>query len=381
VLGSASFDKIGEVRITCRPRQAMVRAILRGPYYILAKQLYVTKPVLSQETVLVDICDTDGDKYRFGFNGQEKVNEWSGVGNFLEFSERGYDSRVGRFIKVDPLEKDYPWNSTYAFAENSPIQGIDLEGAELLKVNTGWYRMKMSGGNNLMRATKQKDVLLKSQNIPKVFKYSNGVPRFSPSSVGVTAKGFVDFKNSSGRFIAPGHDLPKNPAWTLTQPVMEATDGTAGGYIGTDVGRNRAFADRQGAKGTGILTVWDNAKTVANDVPIWNAYGDLGNNNRSWEKAVKLVMQNTGSFLDQANPQRAVDLTNFIYDGTLPHDKGFVDSDEMKQTQYEIMTEGIAIMKENRIEVRKSTQEKYTQLQIIVVREKVELCKNSGLRG
>jgi RHS repeat-associated protein len=130
VLGSASFDKIGEVRITCRPRQAMVRAILRGPYYILAKQLCVTKPVLSQETVLVDICDTDGDKYRFGFNGQEKVNEWSGVGNYNDFLFRGQDSRIGRFLSVDPVASDYPWNSPYAFAENNVIEGKDLEGRE-----------------------------------------------------------------------------------------------------------------------------------------------------------------------------------------------------------------------------------------------------------
>src|SRR5690606_5160001 len=101
-----------------------------GPYYILAKQLCVTKPVLSQETVLVDICDTDGDKYRFGFNGQEKVNEWSGVGNYNDFLFRGQDSRIGRFLSVDPVASDYPWNSPYAFAENNVIEGKDLEGRE-----------------------------------------------------------------------------------------------------------------------------------------------------------------------------------------------------------------------------------------------------------
>jgi RHS repeat-associated protein len=133
VLGSASFDKIGEVHITCRPRQAMVRAILRGPYYILAKQLCVTKPVLSQETVLVDICDTDGDKYRFGFNGQEKVNEWAGIGNYLDFVERGYDSRIGRFLSVDPYTHRFPYLTPYQFASNSPIVAVDVDGLEGVK--------------------------------------------------------------------------------------------------------------------------------------------------------------------------------------------------------------------------------------------------------
>ncbi len=41
-----------------------------------------------------------------------------------------YDARIGRFWSVDPLRSDYPWNSTYAFAENSPIAFLELEGLE-----------------------------------------------------------------------------------------------------------------------------------------------------------------------------------------------------------------------------------------------------------
>ena len=75
------------------------------------------------------ICD-EKDQYRFGFNGMEKDNEPKGLGNSLDFSFRVYDSRIGRFLSVDPLEKEYPWNSTYAFAENRVIDGKDLEGKE-----------------------------------------------------------------------------------------------------------------------------------------------------------------------------------------------------------------------------------------------------------
>jgi len=68
--------------------------------------------------------------YHFGFNGVEKVNEVSGASNHYQFKFREYDPRVGRFWSVDPLFKIYPWNSTYAFAENKVINGIDLEGKE-----------------------------------------------------------------------------------------------------------------------------------------------------------------------------------------------------------------------------------------------------------
>jgi hypothetical protein len=43
-----------------------------------------------------------------------------------------YDPRIGRFFAVDPLTKNYPWNSPYAFAENDVVRSIDLEGAEKL---------------------------------------------------------------------------------------------------------------------------------------------------------------------------------------------------------------------------------------------------------
>jgi RHS repeat-associated protein len=68
--------------------------------------------------------------YRHGFNGVEMDNEIKGVGNSYDFLFRIYDPRLGRFLSTDPLEKEYPWNSPYAFAENRPIDGRDLEGKE-----------------------------------------------------------------------------------------------------------------------------------------------------------------------------------------------------------------------------------------------------------
>lgn len=68
--------------------------------------------------------------YRFGYNSQEKDNEIYGEGNAYSFEFRVYDPRLGRFLSVDPLYKDYPFINNYAFAENRCIEGIDLEGAE-----------------------------------------------------------------------------------------------------------------------------------------------------------------------------------------------------------------------------------------------------------
>ncbi|WP_170265190.1 DUF6973 domain-containing protein, partial [Salibacter halophilus] len=75
----------------------------------------------------------------YGFQGQEKDDEIKGSGNSIAFKYRIHDPRLGRFFSVDPLAKDYPHNSPYAFSENRVIDGVELEGAERLSVHTpGW---------------------------------------------------------------------------------------------------------------------------------------------------------------------------------------------------------------------------------------------------
>lgn len=76
------------------------------------------------------IYTSSDQDYKFGFNTQEKDDEIAGAGNHIDFKFRGYDPRTGRFWSVDPLYASYPWNSTYAFAENDVIRSIDLEGKE-----------------------------------------------------------------------------------------------------------------------------------------------------------------------------------------------------------------------------------------------------------
>ena len=66
--------------------------------------------------------------YRYGFNGKELNPELQGA--TYDYGFRIYDARIAKFLSVDPLTKGYPWNSTYAFAENTPMACIDLDGLE-----------------------------------------------------------------------------------------------------------------------------------------------------------------------------------------------------------------------------------------------------------
>jgi hypothetical protein len=54
-------------------------------------------------------------------------SEINGNGNAYDFGARMYDARLGRWWSVDPKHKEYPWNSTHAFSENSLISLVELE--------------------------------------------------------------------------------------------------------------------------------------------------------------------------------------------------------------------------------------------------------------
>ena len=73
---------------------------------------------------------------KVGFQGQLQDDEVKGEGNSVNFEYRMHDPRLGRFFAVDPLAKDFPWNSPYAFSENRLIDGVELEGLEVKQVTT-----------------------------------------------------------------------------------------------------------------------------------------------------------------------------------------------------------------------------------------------------
>lgn len=72
---------------------------------------------------------SSGD-YRFGFNGMELDNEIKGTGNSYDFGARIYDSRVGRWLSLDPLANKYPNQTPYHFTGNNPILFVDYDGKD-----------------------------------------------------------------------------------------------------------------------------------------------------------------------------------------------------------------------------------------------------------
>jgi hypothetical protein len=86
-------------------------------------------------------------------------NEEKGVGNSINYKYRVHDSRLGRFLSIDPLAPKYPHNSPYAFSENRVIDCIELEGLEAVK---SWGVLQQ--GNECIGTGVTEDVCISGKN-------------------------------------------------------------------------------------------------------------------------------------------------------------------------------------------------------------------------
>lgn len=66
--------------------------------------------------------------YRYGFNGKEKNDEINVDGGDYDFGARIYDTRLGRWLSLDPLIAKYPSLCPYNFCGNNPILFLDFDG-------------------------------------------------------------------------------------------------------------------------------------------------------------------------------------------------------------------------------------------------------------
>jgi RHS repeat-associated protein len=124
--------------------------------------------------------------YRYGFNGKENDNEVKGEGNQQDYGMRIYDGRIGKFLSVDPLFKSFPWYTPYQFAGNTPIQAIDLDGAEPLyiadKTNDGKTHLKFPvaamfaklNGNSFWLSGTKANIQINQSVHDRITKYKDG---------------------------------------------------------------------------------------------------------------------------------------------------------------------------------------------------------------
>ncbi|MFM7857270.1 MAG: hypothetical protein ACKO96_36460 [Flammeovirgaceae bacterium] len=116
-------------------------------------------------------------------------------------------------LSVDPLTKEFPWNSPYAFAENDVIRSIDLEGAEKLIVSA-----KAQALFTYIKALTHEDIILQRTLIGEINKkdLENKVHIYFGVSSSITASGLTLGADALLRYAKFVDYYDKNPK---RQPV------------------------------------------------------------------------------------------------------------------------------------------------------------------
>ncbi len=151
-------------------------------------------------------------EYRYGFQNQEKDDELKGEGNSVNFALRMHDPRLGRFLSIDPLAKNFAGNSPYAFCQNRVIDGRELEGAEYVH----YYVFLEGDGKTLIQNVKVEDFrgmsneqLQRTHGMGSSKFYKKYSESFGKLGRGVKYSYFIK-DSRDGRFISGGSSFKKS---------------------------------------------------------------------------------------------------------------------------------------------------------------------------
>ena len=242
--------------------------------------------------------------YRYFFNGQEADNEVLGEGTLHAFEYRMHDTRIGRFWSVDPLAAKFPWNSTYAFAENSPIGFLELEGLETVRF-----------GSKVVNFTGMSKEHVKSE-LKKYDKYHHG--NISANEIMSTANDnefwdVTDMKNVYMRSI--GTCIEKHSGTQVTTDIrqrwyqwMTVADARLdGGYDGANQG---TITSKDWVVGLGFVSAITGIGEIAaaGEATVGVVIGLVN----SLDDAFGIFTKGSGSLSQDLTPKQAKVVTNSV---------------------------------------------------------------------
>jgi hypothetical protein len=197
------------------------------PYmsFTLDSVSYTQQTGTSSNTQLVQISNKLKGGYRFGYNGQEKVDEIAGAGNHTTAEFWEYDTRLGRRWNRDPVVK--PWESSYACFANNPIWYSDVNGDDGTKTGSGNGYMTGDLNNVVVRSSK----LDPDKKDDKDDKEDDGKKSSGGGGGGAAAGGGPNSKNSVG-----GDQLKKYSPLLQAQGFGIADNGGGNGGEGGNRG-------------------------------------------------------------------------------------------------------------------------------------------------
>ena len=250
---------------------------------------------------------SDSGLYSFGFGGQEKDDEVSGVGNSVSYRYRIHDTRLGRFLSVDPLAASYPWNSPYAFAENRVIDGRDLEGLEFIN-STGAGIFTMSY-EQITKTTIDLVIIINVKKVKACHSYFQNVndditATYLLGLLNVPVPvGPDDNKSSTGAHLMTGS---KNSGWRISNFKAGKAANALGALLEIYImGDNFILTDKEKA-----------TSEIRTQMVAMNSAFNLVN------KAMNTKGLIPEYLITECGNQLYVDITNYVFDGTLPSNLG-----------------------------------------------------------
>ncbi|WP_394973695.1 DUF6443 domain-containing protein [uncultured Croceitalea sp.] len=156
---------------------------------------------------------------KWKYNDKE-IDEDLGL-NLYHYGFRMYDAAIGRFPSIDPISDQFPHVSTYNYAENRPIDGIDLWGLQYVNANEARLFVNREG-----------TIELNFQNMTRftrnTFNSVNSNPdNWKPGEIGASFlnTSVADFKFESVR-DTKALKLGKPSDWTIRiqKPIARSTN-------------------------------------------------------------------------------------------------------------------------------------------------------------
>jgi RHS repeat-associated protein len=289
------------------------------------------------------ICSANGKRYRYGFNGKEKDNETYGEGNAYDFGARIYDSRLGRWLSLDPLMAKYPFLSPYNFCINNPILFKDYDGRDIILGESMEKDKFYTGALAIAQYSKIVTTLMN--------KYaSTNSGNITNSSSGVLSRHTLEFNKSKGRLsqgetkinvkidgkfvkYVKGMELPNNAEFKIVIDIKniyaskgDYEKGTLAGVIAHELLVHAELA-------TEIIEQYENElKTAGNDKEkIAEAQNRLKENLDNWETVNNGIkdklseahqkMENGDTQLDEALDEITTNLDSKISNESDPNNK------------------------------------------------------------
>jgi len=256
----------------------------------------ITVPYLEQENIVVTLCDSIGDKYRFGYNGQEKVNELAGIGNHNTAEHWEYDTRLGRRWNLDP--KDQINISNYAVNRNNPIlyndpngnsplfgafvgMGLDVV-VQLVLISTG-AQEKFSWSSVLISGVTGAVGVGIANKIGKISSLAGGkvINKGIATATDIAANTALGVTEDMVKDLAENGEITKSP--DITSNVLSAIAGKAAGDA-VEAGANRVF--NNSAKLEGLNKTLKARQQNANNNPKSNPNASRNQKVREAQEAV-----------------------------------------------------------------------------------------------